>query len=99
MDKSIEEEEEWPIGNTYVNHWVSPTYMIPIPASMKQMLVVELEPYIKHWTSESDVSVKSIYGIRLYKNNSILAPHVDCLPLVSSIIINVDQDVDRPWPL
>lgn len=29
----------------------------------------------------------------------MLAPHVDRLPLVSSIIINVDQDVDEDWPL
>jgi hypothetical protein len=29
----------------------------------------------------------------------MLAPHVDRNPLVSSAIINVDQDVDEPWPL
>jgi prolyl 4-hydroxylase len=29
----------------------------------------------------------------------VLAPHVDRLPLVSSAIINVAQDVDEPWPL
>jgi len=29
----------------------------------------------------------------------MLAPHVDRLPLVSSAIINVDSDVDEPWPL
>lgn len=30
---------------------------------------------------------------------AILAPHVDRLPLVSSCIVNVAQDVDEPWPL
>jgi prolyl 4-hydroxylase len=40
-----------------------------------------------------------LYGIRVYKEGSILAPHVDRLPLVASAIINVDQDVDEPWPL
>ena len=30
---------------------------------------------------------------------AVLAPHVDRNPLVSSAIINVDQDVDEPWPL
>lgn len=40
-----------------------------------------------------------MYGIRVYKEGAILAPHVDRLPLVSSAIINVDQDVDEPWPL
>jgi len=28
-----------------------------------------------------------------------LASHVDRLPLVSSAIINVAQDMDEPWPL
>lgn len=41
----------------------------------------------------------SLYGIRVYKSDSILAPHVDRLPLVTSAIINVDQDVDEDWPL
>jgi hypothetical protein len=30
---------------------------------------------------------------------AILSPHVDRLPLVSSCIVNVAQDVDEPWPL
>ena len=30
------------------------------------------------------------------KNGAILAPHVDRLPLVSSAIVNVDQDVNEP---
>jgi len=47
------------------------------------------------WT----LSPTSMYGIRVYKENSILAPHVDRLPLVTSAIINVAQDVDEDWPL
>jgi hypothetical protein len=35
----------------------------------------------------------------LQTDGAILAPHVDRNPLVSSAIINVDQDVDEPWPL
>ena len=35
----------------------------------------------------------------LMVTDAILAPHVDRLPLVASAIINVDQDVDEPWPL
>lgn len=41
----------------------------------------------------------SLYGIRIYTDGAVLAPHVDRLPLVSSCIINVDQDVDEPWPI
>ena len=29
----------------------------------------------------------------------MLAPHVDRLPLVTSAIINVAQDLDSPWPV
>ncbi|KAH8061902.1 ATPase [Aureococcus anophagefferens] len=32
-------------------------------------------------------------------SGGILATHVDRLPLVTSCIINVDQDVDEPWPI
>ena len=35
----------------------------------------------------------------MYPNGAILAPHCDRLPLVSSAIINVAQDVEEPWPL
>lgn len=41
----------------------------------------------------------SLYGIRMYKSGAVLAPHVDRLPLVTSAIINVAQDVEEPWPL
>jgi prolyl 4-hydroxylase len=40
-----------------------------------------------------------VYGIRIYHTGAILAPHVDRLPLVSSCIINVAQDVDEDWLL
>jgi prolyl 4-hydroxylase len=40
-----------------------------------------------------------LYGIRIYTEGSVLNTHVDRLPLVSSAIVNVDQDVDEPWPL
>lgn len=35
----------------------------------------------------------------MYTNGSILNPHIDRLPLVSSCIVNVAQDVDEDWPL
>jgi prolyl 4-hydroxylase len=53
---------------------------------------------IAEWTGQ-ELTQCSLYGIRVYKNGAILAPHVDRLPLVSSAIINVAQDLDEPWPL
>ena len=41
----------------------------------------------------------SLYGIREYTEGAVLSPHVDRVPLVSSGIVNVAQDVDEDWPL
>jgi prolyl 4-hydroxylase len=53
---------------------------------------------VEEWTGQK-LTPTSVYGIRSYKDGAILAPHVDRLPLISSMIINVDQDVDEDWPL
>lgn len=53
---------------------------------------------IEEWTGMEQKPI-SMYGIRTYTEGAILSPHVDRLPLVSSCIVNVDQDVDEPWPL
>lgn len=53
---------------------------------------------IQEWTGQ-ELTECSLYGIRVYKENAVLSTHVDRLPLVSSAIINVAQDVDEPWPL
>ena len=46
-----------------------------------------------------ELSPTSLYGIRVYTEGAVLAPHVDRIPLVISAIVNVAQDVDEPWPL
>ena len=53
---------------------------------------------MEEWTGMR-LSYSSVYGIRIYHNQSVLSPHVDRLPLVSSAIINVAQDVDEDWVL
>lgn len=52
--------------------------------------------FSSEWTGQQ-LAECSLYGIRIYKEGAVLATHVDRLPLVSSAIINVDQDVDEPW--
>ncbi len=54
---------------------------------------------ISEWTGLEDLEGSSVYGVRIYKEGAILTPHVDRLPLISSAIINVAQDVDEEWPL
>ena len=65
-------------------------------ALLKQKVWDASRDTIQQWTGQRLADV-SLYGIRIYETDSILAPHVDRLPLVSSAIINVDQDVDEPW--
>jgi prolyl 4-hydroxylase len=53
---------------------------------------------LQEWTGE-ELMQCSLYGIRVYTEGAMLAPHVDRLPLVSSAIVNVAQDTDEPWPI
>eukprot|EP01083_Nonionella_stella_P156187 505442_1 len=100
------EQESWPVGNSYINNWVSPTYMVKIEDGhlrgggfqlRKQIWDVARES-IEDWTGE-DLSPTSLYGIRVYKEGAVLLPHVDRLPLVASAMINIAQDVDEDWPM
>ena len=63
---------------------------------MKQHIWNAARDTIEAWTGYRQAEC-SLYGIRIYREGAMLAPHVDRLPLVSSAIINVDQDVDEPW--
>jgi prolyl 4-hydroxylase len=95
-NKLKEKPEEWPRGNTYVNAWESPSYMINFEDKslrggwdMKQRIWASVKPIISEWTGKALMDT-SLYGIRVYRPGSILATHVDRLPLVSSCIIQVD---------
>ncbi|KAJ1454435.1 hypothetical protein M885DRAFT_566188 [Pelagophyceae sp. CCMP2097] len=98
--------ESWPAGNTYVNHWVVPTQMLsledrrfqPLGMRAKQQIWDGAQPILEAWTGQK-LKPTSLYGIRVYGQGAILASHVDRLPLVTSAIIQVAQDVDEPWPV
>mmetsp|Transcript_40120 Transcript_40120/g.72275 ORF Transcript_40120/g.72275 Transcript_40120/m.72275 type:complete len:371 (-) Transcript_40120:164-1276(-) len=95
--------ENWPTGNTYVNYWDRPTKMtsIQVDAKLTSSIWQEANDRMREWIPHAQLFTRSdIYGIRIYRNGHILAPHVDRDPLVSSAIINVDQDgMQEPWPL
>jgi hypothetical protein len=98
--------ENWPRGNTYTNHWDAPTYMISTEDGtlrgsgngLKTSIWNGVKPVLEEWTGHK-LKPTSLYGIRLYHHGAILATHADRLPLVTSCIINVDQDVNEPWPI
>ena len=88
----------------YRNNWASPTDFVSVEDSslrgggrvLKQQIWNAARDVIQEWTGQ-ELTECSLYGIRVYKKDSILATHVDRLPLVSSAIINVAQDLDEPW--
>lgn len=68
--------------------------------NLTETIYNEVELKLKAWIpAASGFSRSSLYGIRIYTSESILATHVDRDPLISSAIINVDQSVTEPWPL
>mmetsp|Transcript_13142 Transcript_13142/g.13605 ORF Transcript_13142/g.13605 Transcript_13142/m.13605 type:complete len:285 (-) Transcript_13142:30-884(-) len=106
-NKANRKLEQWSRAYTYTNHWESPSYMISVEdtglrgagALLKSKIWEGIRPIIEEWTGHK-LKPTSLYGIRVYTNNSILATHVDRLPLVSSCIINVAQEgMLEPWEL
>ncbi len=107
-NKASKEVEHWGSGNIYTNHWESPTYMVSVEQdhlegggqSLKDAIWDAAIEGVAKWTGGvAKLRPVSLYGIREYTEGSILSPHVDRVPLVSSGIVNVAQDVDEPWPL
>jgi hypothetical protein len=102
----------------YHNTWDAPTTMWHLEEATRvtneEILGHELTEAVwrgvreeaQKWTGNQLV-VTSVYGIRSYHNGSILAPHVDRLPLVTSAIVNVAQKYGKDddessvehWPL
>lgn len=105
-NKQHKKEEQWGVGNVYTNHWEAPTYMVSVEdgnlrgggSKLKSAIWDAAKSTIEQWTG-MELKSTSMYGIRMYTEGAILNPHVDRLPLVSSCIVNVAQDVDEPWPL
>lgn len=123
---------EWKKLNTYHNIWDAPPTICHLNRRensgggphLQAMMFKEAKSVLEDWTGQ-ELAPVSLYGIRLYHNGSILAPHVDRLPLIISAIskftpfhvidkysydpsqllvcnhnpVNVDQEVDEPWPL
>ncbi|KAG7368599.1 ankyrin repeat domain protein [Nitzschia inconspicua] len=105
-NKDDRQLENWGKGNIYTNNWESETYMVSVDNAglrgggqkFKNDIWNAVRPTIEEWTGMK-LQPTSLYGIRVYTEGAILAPHVDRLPLVSSCIINVAQDVEEPWLL
>lgn len=73
--------------------------MIYITHDLKQNISNSVKPILEEWAG-TELVLTSVYGIRLYHNNSWLRGHVDVLQTHAiSAIMQIDQDVDEPWAL
>ncbi len=106
QDNSTWVTEKWTKGSTYTNHWLAPTYMVSVESpnlrggggKLKKKIWDAARTTIQEWVQQ-ELTDCSLYGVRVYTEGAMLATHVDRLPLVSSAIVNVAQDVDEPWPI
>lgn len=96
-DKAI--DEEWYVGNIFTNHWAVPTKFVNVAdeenigggSTLMKAIWDVAKSEVEDWTG-MQVRPSSLYGIRIYEEGSVLNPHVDRLPLISSCIVNVAQD-------
>lgn len=66
---------------------------------MKPRLKRLARPMLTAWAGVS-LQETALYGVRVYTRNAWLRQHVDKRTThVISEIVNVDQEVDEPWPL
>jgi len=101
--QNLVKEEEWQKGSVYTNHWKAPSRTLLVDPSLdvrvRRQLIKDVQNVLEHWSGVPLVPT-SMYGIRAYSRGTILAPHVDRLPLVISAIINVAQEgMEEEWPL
>jgi len=75
------------------------TFIMSPSTQVLKLMENELQPLAEDW---SNIKLKhsATYGIRRYTNGSWLISHVDRFNThVISAILNVDQSVDKDWPL
>jgi prolyl 4-hydroxylase len=103
--------EYWDEGNSYTNHWKSPTSYLALDRFLtiqqRRTVLHQVQEVLEQWTQTRLVPT-SLYGLRVYRRGAVLAPHVDRFPLVISAILNVAQNIDgeddesghrEDWPL
>lgn len=103
FEGNLEYEEWW--TQTHTNHWDrtpdSHDIQLFMPLADRQTIQREVQDVLEQWCGVS-LTFTSMYGLRIYREGAVLAPHVDRLPLVISAILNVDQEMEeglQDWPL
>lgn len=94
-NKDRASQPEWTNFNNYQNSWESPSTIVRIEdeslagggQELQAKIWEEAKPILEDWIGgDTPLEPVSLYGIRQYHRGSILAPHVDRMPLVTSAI-------------
>jgi prolyl 4-hydroxylase len=92
-DKNRDKSEvEWSQRTVYHNTWDSHPTIVHLgqehtggSRKMQETIWEMTKPILEEWTGQR-LSPVSLWGIRSYHNGSILVPHVDRMPLITSAI-------------
>ena len=74
------------------------TMMVDLPEMLQSQVYSNIRPILEDW-SGVELEPTSLFGIRVYSHGTLLLNHKDREMLVVSAILNIDQDVNEPWPL
>lgn len=73
--------------------------LVDLSPELRQEIHDTLKPLMEDWSNKS-LNPTYVYGIRTYHRGAVLKTHRDRLEThIISAIINVDQKVDKDWPL
>jgi len=95
--------EEHGIYDPSVSSYESDTWVARPPAALSAPIVKEIQRGLEKWAGVPEDSLQFInfYGVRMYRNTSLLRRHVDIWEThVLSAIVNVGKrGLTSPWPL
>lgn len=85
--------DEWPSVNNYQNTWEAPSRIVRLEdqdlegggSNLQEYIWSSSKQVLEEWTG-LELKPVSLYGVRQYHRGSVLAPHVDRMPLVISAI-------------
>lgn len=77
------------------NHWSRPTHVIPLTDDfISKIIVNQVQGFLERWV-QSPISLAQTPVWRIYPEGSLIAPHVELLPSVVTMIYQIDYDDDE----
>jgi hypothetical protein len=90
-----------------INHWAKKTHLLPLSDSFISTIVVEyLQDFIEKWI-QSPIALSQNPIWRIHREGSVVAPHLEMVPNVITMIYQIDFDDEEEemdeeedrWPL